>query len=374
MLGVSLAGTAFRVLFINRSKEQKVRKMEIEKQSFGVTSKGEQVTLYTLSNPNGMSVGLIDYGAIVQSICVPAGEGKVLDVVLGYEKVADYEVNPPHFGATIGRNGNRIEGGSFNLDGVNYELSLNENGRNNLHSGPDGYEFRMWNAAVSEEDNSVCFSILSPDGDQGFPGNFNVSVTYRLTDDNTLEIVYDGISDETTVANMTNHSYFNLNGHHSGSIMKHFLQIDADGYVPVDEYSIPYGTVEPVDGTVFDFREGKEIGTDADSENEQLAHTGGYDHNYALNGEGMRKIAFACGDISGVTMEVESDLPGVQFYAGNFISGEGGKDGIPYGVHEGFCLETQYFPNAVNVLAFESPKIEAGEKYHTVTRYHFGIR
>ena len=199
-------------------------------------------------------------------------------------------------------------------------------------------------------------------------------VTYRLKDDNTLEIVYDGVSDQTTVANMTNHSYFNLNGNHSGSIMNHFLQIDADGYVPVDEYSIPYGTVDSVENTVFDFRDGKAIGTDAASDDEQLAHTGGYDHNYALNGEGMRKIAFASGDVSGITMEVETDLPGVQFYAGNFISGEGGKDGISYKPHEGFCLETQYFPNAVNVLAFESPKIAAGEKYHTVTRYHFGIR
>lgn len=347
--------------------------MNITVKPFGTTKKGEQVTAYTITNAKGDSITALDYGAVLQSVIVPDKKGALIDVALGYDNVASYEENPPHFGATIGRNGNRIEGARFDLDGTEYQLALNENGRNNLHSGPDGYEFRMWKATSDPSAGKVAFSLQSPDGDQGFPGNFQVTVTYTLTEDDQVRIHYEGVSDENTVVNMTNHSYFNLNGHNAGSVMNHRLQIDASGYVPVDEYSIPYGTVEKVEGTPFDFRNPKMIGLDAGVENEQLAHTGGYDHNFALDGTGFRKAAFAEGDVSGITMTVSTDLPGMQFYAGNFIDGPVGKGGAVYGPHDGFALETQYFPNAINVLAFESPKLEAGAAYSTMTCYAFGI-
>ncbi len=347
--------------------------MEIHSRQFGTTKDGKTVTAFTIRNSAGAEITVLDYGAVLQSIVVPAEDGTLTDVALGYDSVAAYEENPPHFGATIGRFGNRIEGGSFNLDGVDYQLECNEDGRNNsLHSGPDGYEFRMWEAEPRESTDSIAFFLTSPDGDQGFPGEFKVTVTYSLTEENMVKIHYEGITDATTIVNMTNHSYFNLNGHDAGTILDHTLMIDADGYVPIDEYAIPYGTVEPVSGTPFDFRTEKRIGDEIGAEDEQIAHGGGYDHNFALNGEGMRTVARARGDRSGITMEVMTDLPGVQFYAGNFISGPVGKGGTAYEPRTGFCLETQYFPNCVNVLAFESPKLLAGESYSTTTCYAFG--
>lgn len=352
--------------------------MKIESDLFGKTHDGKSVTAYTITNSKGAYIRVIDYGAVLQSVVVPDTEGKMTDVVLGYDNAEAYEKNSPHFGATIGRNGNRIEGGSFSLEGVDYQLALNEKERNNLHSGPDGYEFRMWEGKADEEAGSVAFSLVSPDGDQGFPGEFRVTVTYSFTEDNEVVIRYEGVCDHTTIANMTNHSYFNLNGHTSGSVMEHTVRIDADGYVPVDEYSIPYGIVDPVDDTPFDFREAKTISKDAEAEDEQLEHTGGYDHNFALNGSGMRCVADAEGDRSGITMEVYTDLPGMQFYAGNMINAKPGapvgKEDCFYKPHEGFCMETQYFPNSVNVLAFESPKLPEGEKYVTETVYKFGTR
>ncbi len=347
--------------------------MKIESSIFGKTKDGIDVTAYKITNKKGAYITVLDYGAILKDIVVPDQNGTLIDVALGYDDVASYEENPPHFGATIGRNGNRIEGAAFSLNGQDYQLVLNENDKNNLHSGPDGYEFRMWEAKTNETNGCVSFSILSPDGDQGFPGNFKVTVTYMLTEENKVKIHYEGTSDADTIVNMTNHSYFNLNGEADGSIMNHTLSIKAEGYTPVDEYSIPYGTVDPVEGTPFDFREAKTIGKDAEEINEQLQHTGGYDHNFALDGSGLRDVAFVTGDKSGITMTVMTDQPGIQFYAGNFISGPAGKNGHEYKPHDGFALETQHFPNSVNVLAFDSPKLEAGERYSTTTCYTFGI-
>lgn len=346
--------------------------MKIESSSFGVTKEGSPVTAWTITNSTGAYIKVINYGAILVNVVVPDKNGKLTDVTLGYDDVASYEENPSYFGATIGRIGNRIEGGSFNLGGVDYQLALNENERNNLHSGPDGYEKRFWEAKEDEKNGCVSFSLMSPDGDQGFPGNLTMTVTYMLTEQNKVKIHYEGKSDADTIVNMTNHSYFNLNGEGAGSIMEHELMIHAEGYTPVDEYSIPYGTVEPVEGTPFDFREPKMIGRDAYTEDEQLAHTGGYDHNFALSGTGLREVACASSKESGITMKVLTDQPGLQFYAGNFISGPLGKGGKEYRPHDGFCLETQHFPNSVNVLAFDSPKLDAGEVYSTTTCYVFG--
>lgn len=347
--------------------------MKIESSLFGETKNKEKVTAYTVTNAKGASITVIDFGAVLKNVCVPDKDGRLTDVVLGYDSVEDYEQNPPHFGATIGRNGNRIKGGRFSINGQEYQLALNEGGRNNLHSGPDGYEFRMWKAKTDEKNGCVSFSLESPDGDQGFPGKFNVTVTYMLTEDNKVKIHYEGVSDQDTVANMTNHSYFNLNGEGSGTILDHTLHISADGYTPIDEELIPYGTVEKVEGTPFDFRTPKTIRQDAQADNEQLQHAGGYDHNFALNGSGLRNVARVAADKTGITMTVMTDQPGVQFYAGNSIKGPVGKNGHVYGVHEGFALETQHFPNSINVSAFDSPKLEAGERYSTTTCYTFGL-
>lgn len=351
----------------------KGRKMKITRSEFGKTTKGEKVTAFTITNSKGASLTVLNYGAVVSSIVVPDKKGELTDVVLGYDNIASYEENPPHFGATIGRNGNRIGGARFVLNGQEYQLEKNERGKNNLHSGPDGYEFRMWEGIPNEKNGSVSFHLVSPDGDQGFPGEFSVTVTYMLTEMNKVKIHYEGKSDADTVANMTNHTYFNLNGEGSGKIMDHVVKIDADGYTPVDEESIPYGRVDSVEGTPFDFRSPKTIACDASSDDEQLKHTGGYDHNFALNGNGLRNVACVTGDVSGITMTVMTDQPGMQFYAGNFISGPVGKCGHVYGVHDGFAMETQHFPDSVNQKAFEAPFLKAGEVYSTTTCYTFGI-
>ncbi len=348
------------------------KKMKIESSIFGKTKDGAEVTAYKITNRKGAYITVLDYGAILKDVVVPNKDGVLTDVALGYDNIASYEENPPFFGATIGRNGNRIEGATFNLNGHDYQLVLNENDKNNLHSGPNGYERRMWDAKTNEANGCVSFHILSPDGDQGFPGNFDITVTYMLTEENKVKIHYEGKSDADTIANLTNHSYFNLNGEGSGTIMDHKLMIHADGYTPVDEYSIPYGTVESVEGTPFDFRTEKTIRQDASAKDEQLLHTGGYDHNFALNGSGLREVAVALSEQSGIKMTVMTDQPGIQFYAGNFISGPVGKNGHAYGANEGFALETQHFPNSMNVLAFDSPKLEAGERYSTTTCYTFG--
>jgi len=348
--------------------------MEIERSGFGTARDGSKVTAYRIRNSKGAYITVTDYGATLVEVVVPDRDGNLVDVALGYDDVTGYESNGGHLGAVIGRNGNRIEGGSFNLNGTDYQLELNEGGHNNLHSGPAGYEYRMWNTSVNEASGCVSFSLHSPDGDQGFPGNLDITVTYMFTEDNCVKLHYEAVGDKDTVVNMTNHSYFNLNGEGSGSIMDHELKLNAEGYTPVDEYSIPYGTVEGVEGTPFDFRSFKRIGQEAEAENEQLAHTGGYDHNFALDGSGFRTVAEAYSDKTGILMTVTTDQPGVQFYAGNFIRDVAGKGGKIYHNHDGFCLETQHFPNAVNVLAFESPRLDAGERYSTSTCYAFGLK
>jgi aldose 1-epimerase len=309
---------------------------------------------------------------------VPDAKGNLTDVVLGYDSLEPYLVNGCSFGAIIGRNGNRIAGARFSIHGTEYTLAANEND-NNLHSGPKGFEKRLWSVSEqSEDENRITFSRVSPDGECGFPGEFKVSVTYTFTEDNTLEIVYDGVSDQATVANMTNHSYFNLNGEGSGTMLDQYLTIHAASYTPVcDSHAIPTGVYAPVAGTVMDFNNAKKIGRDIDADFEQLKFVGGYDHNYVadnyVKGE-SRCIASAYSETTGIAMDVLSDAPCVQLYAGNFIEHEAGKNGHIYAKRDGFCLETQVEPNAVNQEGFHSPIIEAGEQYHTLTAYHFYTR
>lgn len=346
--------------------------MSITSKAFGVTKKGENVTAYTITNKQGAYITLLDFGAILQAVCVPDKNGVLTDVLLGLDTVEKYEGDSNAFGATIGRVANRIGDGTFELNGVRYNLDKNENGITTLHSGFSGYHKRVW-AAACEGENKVVFSIESPDGDQGFPGKFCVSVSYTFTDDNEIIIDYDGVSDTDTVVNMTNHSYWNLNGHACGFIYDHDLQIFADSFVPVNDKSLPVGYTSVVEGTVFDFRLTKPIGENINANVLQLRQTGGYDHLWVLNGEGYREVANAKGNISGITLKVFSDQYGIQFYAGNFIGGPAGKDGAQYEPRSGFALETQLCSDAVNQDAFPSITLKAGEPYRTRTAFVLGI-
>ena len=352
--------------------------MGVTAKKFGNLTSGEEITLYHLENKSGAYAEVMDYSAILVKLCVPDKDGELTDVVLGYDDVQQYEVNGCFFGAIIGRSGNRIAGARFSLYGQEYQLDKNEND-NNLHSGPDGFEKKLWKVAeISDDKNSVIFNRISPDGENGFPGEFDVSVKYEFTEDNELRIHYQGICDEPTVANMTNHSYFNLNGEGSGTAMDQYLTIHAKYYTPVaDSHSIPTGVYEEVAGTPMDFSTAKQIGQDIEAEFEQLKFTGGYDHNYVTDNyaKGNRRlIATAYSDKTEIAMDVTSDCPCVQFYAANFVENEHGKNGHTYNKRDAFCLETQVEPNAVNVEDFHSPILNAGEQYDSVTAYHFYIR
>lgn len=346
--------------------------MGITVTSFGRLQDGREAKLYTIANTKGMTIEVTDFGATLVGATVPDKEGRCADVVLGYADVVDYTKFGGYLGATIGRNGNRIGGAAFSLNGKEYQLDKNENG-NNLHSGFAGFNSVIWKADVDEANSSITFSHFSPDGDQGFPGNFETSVTYTLTEENEIKLDYWGKSDQDTIANMTNHSYFNLEGHDSGTILEHSLWLDADGITAVDAQCIPTGEIRPVEGTPFDFREAKVIGKEIEADDEQLKMGGGYDHNYALNpGEGVRKIAEVKAPISGRKMEVFTDCVGVQLYVGNFMKDTWvGKDGKNYGKRTGFCLETQFFPDAINHENFASPVLKAGDEYRTTTIYKF---
>ena len=347
----------------------------VTQRTFGTLPSGEEVQIYHLENKSGAFAEVLQFGAILVKLCVPDRDGRLTDVVLGYDDLAGYEVNGCFFGATIGRSGNRIAQSRFTLDGKEIVLTPNE-GANNLHSGPDGFEKKMWTASeISEDKNAVTFSRISPDGENGFPGEFNVSVTYEMTEENELRIVYGGVCDQTTIANMTNHSYFNLEG--SGSAMDQYVTIHAEQYTPVGEGSIPLGENAAVEGTPMDFRKAHKIGDEIEADFEQLRITGGYDHNYVTDGynkASIREIAEAWSEKTGIQMNVLTDCPCVQFYAANFVDQEHGKNGHVYNKREAFCLETQVEPNAVNVENFHSPILEAGERYYSETIYRFSVK
>lgn len=347
--------------------------MGISIREFGVCKCGKTINAYTLTNSKGMEATVINYGAILQSLIVPDKNGKKEDVVLGYDTLEPYYDNPCYFGATVGRNANRIKDAKFSIDGAEYTLPVND-GPNNLHSDYDnGMHKRFWEAQVEEGTNSVVFYVEEEDGKNGFPGKLEMTVTYRLTEENELLIAYHGVSDKKTVINCTNHTYFNLAGHSSGNIYAQKLQINASKYTPVVAGAIPTGELASVEGTPFDLRKPLAIGDHADDDFEQLNLTGGYDHNYCIDGADhtMRECAVAVDEASGRKMTVLTDLPGVQFYAGNYVDNVPGKAGAVYGKRSAFCLETQYFPNSMNQEGFESPVFDAGQEYKTSTVYKF---
>ncbi len=339
--------------------------------SFGVTSKGVETSLYTLKNQNGMVAAVSDFGATLVQIQVPDKDGKVQDVVLGYDDVKGYEAGTLYFGATVGRVANRIGKASFELNGKTYQLTQNDN-QNSLHGGRDYYNYRMWETE-EVDDNHVTFLLHSEDGDQGYPGNVDIRVTYTLTEENEVKIHYVAVPEEDTLLNLTNHSYFNLSGNGSGTVLDQEVMICADAYTRADAESIPTGEIVPVEGTPMDFRQMKPIGKEIEADYEALHLGGGYDHNWVLNGIGTRKVAAMHSEATGITMEVYTDLPGMQLYTGNFIVRETGKNGAIYEKRHAACFETQYFPDAVHKDHFQGPVVRAGETYDTTTTYKFFV-
>ena len=347
----------------------------IKSELFGRTINGDDITLYTITNAKGMQAAVTDFGAILVRLCVPNDKGQIADVVLGFDRAKDYFVNGSFFGATVGPVANRTADATFTLNGTIYNLAVNDNA-NNLHSDIQrGLHKELWSAEADEDKNAVTFTVSSVDGYLGFPGNRSFKVTYTLDDENGLSISYEAETDKDTMINLTNHSYFNLKGHDCGkSIEDEVVWIDADGYTPVVMGAIPTGEIASVKGTPFDFTSEKPVSRQVDDDNKQLGLVGGYDHNFALNGyeKGkLRKVAYLKDTEAGRTMEVYTDLPGMQLYSGNSISPEIGKDGAVYRRRSGICFETQYFPNSANDKAFIAPLVKAGEVYRTTTVYRF---
>ncbi|HHV98372.1 MAG TPA: galactose mutarotase [Clostridiaceae bacterium] len=353
--------------------------MVISSKLFGTTHEGKEVYIYELSNSKGMTAEIINYGGIVVSLNVPDRNGKIDDVVLGYDKLEDYEnKNNPYFGAIIGRHANRIEDSVFEINGKEYRLNANE-GENHLHGGLKGFDKVVWNAEIIKNSDGECLqlSYTSPDGEENYPGNLDTKVTYTLTNDNALRIDYYAVSDKDTVVNLTNHSYFNLSGHGKGDITEHKVMINADKFTAINEECLPTGEIREVKGTPMDFTALTAIKPGLSSGYEQIIFGKGYDHNFVLNvsGKDIEKAAEVFDEKSGRLMEVYTTKPGIQFYTGNFLSDDCiGKGGTRYGMRSGLCLETQYFPNAMKHKHFPSPVLRAGQEYRHTTIYKFSVK
>ena len=354
-------------------------KSTMKKQSFGKTSDGRPVDLYTLTNQKGMEVAITNFGGIVVSLKVPDRTGKFDDVVLGYDSLDGYLTNKAFFGALIGRYGNRIAHGKFTLNGQTYTLPKND-GDNTLHGGPEAFNKKLWTAkdVSSSKGQALELTYMSPDGEEGFPGNLNAKVVYTLNDQNELTIAYSATTDKDTVVNLTNHSYFNLAGQGTGDILRHELMIKGDHITAVDETLIPTGELRPVKGTPFDFTHATAIGARIDQDDPQLKLGKGYDHNWVLNDHGSRSpvlVAEAYEPKSGRVLQVLSTEPGVQFYSGNFLDGTiHGKGNKLYNHRYGFCLETQHFPDSPNHPKFPSTTLKPGQTYSTTTVFKFSTR
>ncbi|TWT52770.1 Aldose 1-epimerase precursor [Rubripirellula amarantea] len=340
----------------------------------------DSIELYTLKNDHGTTVKVTNYGAIATSISVADRDGKFADIALGYDQVKDYinAVDKPYFGAVVGRYGNRIANGEFSLDGEAYSL-LKNNGKNHLHGGAVGFDKVVWDAEYDQVNNQLTLRYQSKDKEEGYPGNLDCEVTYRLTEANSLVVGYKAETDKATPINLTQHTYFNLKGEGEGTILDHELMINAKQYTPIDEGSIPTGELPPVAGTPFDFTTAKPIGRDIGIENQQLAFGMGYDHNWVLDKEGKEGELTLAARVyepkSGRVMEVQTTEPGVQFYCGNFLDGRlKGKSGKPYVQRGGFCLETQHYPDSPNQPNFPSTILRPGEVYDTQTIFTFSTQ
>lgn len=353
----------------------------ISKKEFGKLKDGRTADLYTLENENGMKAEITNYGGIIVRLFVPDRDGNLDDIVLGYDNLEQYFNDPNYFGALIGRYGNRIAKGKFELNGTTYQLDINEEPAGHpccLHGGKEGFNSKLWTAehAVINGEKALKLTHLSEDGEGGFPGNLKAEVYYTLTEDNKLRVEYRAEADQETVVNLTQHSYFNLKGHGNGKIEDHLLYINADHFNPVDEGMIPTGEIREVHDTPFDFTAIGELGKEIDTDIEQLNFTGGYDHNWILNKEkeGLELAARLIETHCGRQMEVWTTEPGVQFYSGNGIDANGpGKENKEYPKRGALCLETQHYPDSPNHDNFPSTVLKPGEKYKTITEFHFDL-
>lgn len=353
-------------------------KETVMKTSYGQLPDGTPVDLYTLVNKNGCEMKITNYGCIIVSLKVPDKVGALGDVVLGYDTLEEYVENNPYFGAVVGRYGNRIGGAKFTLDGVEYPLAVND-GENHLHGGLKGFDKVLWTGeeVSSKEGPAAKFSYLSVDGEEGYPGNLSVEITYTLTNDNRLKIDYLATTDKKTVLNLTHHSYFNLAGAGSGDILGHEMMIVADKFIPTRPGLIPTGELRDVEGTPFDFNTPTTIGARIGQDDEQLLTGGGYDHCWVLNKseDGALELGVRVYEpMSGRVMEVHTTEPGVQFYSGNFLDGSNvGKGGKVYEYRTAICLEAQHFPDSPNQPQFPSVVLGPGEEYRKTTIYKFAV-
>jgi len=347
----------------------------VTSERFGTMPDGTAVDIYTLRNANGVEVRAISYGGIITSLKAPDRAGALADIVMGFDTLDGYLAGHPYFGAIIGRYGNRIGKAQFTLEGKTYPLAKN-NGPNHLHGGMKGFDKVVWTIGRAEGANAITFTRTSPDGEEGYPGNLKVAVTYTLTDANELVVDYHATTDKATPVNLTQHSYFNLAGDGSGDILGHELTINADRYTPVDDTLIPTGELAPVEGTPFDFRKPMAIGARINANHPQLVAGRGYDHNWVLNrsGGGQQFAARVLEPKSGRTLEITTEEPGIQFYAGNFLDGSlKGKAGRVYAHRTGFCLETQHYPDSPNKPDFPTTILKPGQEYKTRTVFKFGV-
>jgi aldose 1-epimerase len=339
--------------------------------SFNDALNGEKASLHFLNNKNNVEVAITNYGARIVTLIVPGKNQQPTDVVVGFDSLQGYlDSTETYHGAIVGRYANRIARGKFSLKGKSYQLSIN-NPPNHLHGGPKGFNNQVWK--VEEvKNNSIKLSYFSKDGEENYPGNLNVSVTYTLSDQNELIINYEATTDQATVFNITSHPFFNLNGQGTGTILNHQLQINAGSFTPVDENLIPTG-IEPVD-SIFDFRTSKKIGEHINESNDQLKYGAGYDHNFVLDGQGVQTAGIAIGDKTGIQMKVITDQPGMQLYTGNWMKGENNiKYGLKDNHREAFCLETQHYPDSPNHHEFPSTVLNPGEVFRSTTIYKFSI-
>ena len=342
---------------------------------WGSTEGGEQARLYTLRNTAGIEVAITDFGGHIVSIKTPDKHGKFADIALGFDDLSGYQEKNPYFGASVGRYANRIAGGRFTLEGKQYQLPVN-NGENSLHGGTKGFDKRLWKSreVPGEGGSALELTYVSQDGEEGYPGTLTSTVLFTLKEENELQLDYSATTDAATVLNLTNHSYFDLTGQPASEITGHKITINADSFTPVNRHLIPTGELRSVAGTPFDFRQPALIGARIDEDDEQLKLALGYDHNFVLNGHGLRLAARAEDPGSGRTLEVHTTQPGVQFYSGNHLDGSvAGKGGVRYRFRYGFCLETQHFPDSPNQASFPSTELRPGQLFHQQTVFKFGV-
>ncbi|MHC4519027.1 MAG: aldose epimerase family protein [Planctomycetota bacterium] len=364
----------FTQLFLSTAIAASASAAQVTETSFGKTPQGEEVTIFTLSNAGGLRARIIEYGAIIVSLAVPDRDGVPADVALGFDDLEPYVKRNPLFGAVVGRYANRIAGASFKLDGIEHRITANA-GKNHIHGGGSKrFDKVVWSGSAYQSDTGagVRLTHFSPDGEEGFPGNLNCTLTYALTDDNELKITYEATTDKATIINLTNHSYFNLAGAGNGNVLGHEITINAQWYTPAGAGLIPTGQIHRVEGTPLDFTQPRKIGERIG----ELTETGGYDHNYVLNSSyGSAVLAARVYESTGGrVMEVMTTEPGMQFYTANGMRNVKGKAGKVYGRHGGFCLETQHFPDSPNKPHFPSTVLRPGQKYESTTIFRFSTK